>query len=69
MSKKQPIDLVDKELRIILNRVFMDGGAAYREKGLFSRWRCWASQEDWQNSMTRAAQDIEKYYKAKDKKP
>ena len=61
MSKKQPIDLIDNELLDILNRVFMDGGAAYREGGLFSRWRAWVHHSDWQNSMVRAADDIKRW--------
>lgn len=58
MTKKRPIDLIDDDLLTVLNRVFMDGGAAYREKGLFSKWRGWVNQKDWQNSMVRAADDI-----------
>jgi hypothetical protein len=64
-SKKKPIDLVDEKLLHILNRVFMDGGAAYREKGLFSKWRGWADQDDWANSMVRAADDISRLFKKK----
>ncbi len=67
MSKKQPIDLIDDRLLHILNRVFMDGGAAYREKGLFSKWRYWASQNDWQASMVRAADDIKRFIESKKK--
>lgn len=52
MSKKQPIDLIDDRLLNILNRVFMDGGAAYREEGLpwpgtVTDWELTLTKEGW----------------------
>lgn len=55
----QTIDQVDDGLLTILNDVFMEGGAAYREKGLLAKWRFWADQEDWRVSMVKAANAIE----------
>lgn len=69
MGKKQkvpknPTHLIDDELLHIMNRIFMEGGAAYREPGLFGKWRGYAQRGHWERSMHFGAEDLKNYFKA-----
>lgn len=62
---KNPTELIDDELLTIMNRIFMEGGAAYREPGIFWKWRGHTLPGHWEQSMYFGSEDLKEYFKKK----